>query len=282
MTLCIDRYFIQWVSVLSIKKFIFLLKLCWIVLGCGLNHSSFGDPFIAHCYGGFCPTSGLNDSQIVVRHLYASEITASSGKARWVGYQISAKTIGVASLLPRNWFSESLLSSQTKNIDLPPVTKVVVPYLSKEQDRDYRLTEAVTEKAELGRIAPFTSFAGTPYWNELNVFSNLADIPSNLRLGPWSRLDQAINERLAPFAPVFVVSGPMSQNDNGDHSYGFFKLVIHNGRYTVFIFEFDTWGHADYCAYVSGLKTLKVDTGLSFFGSGSELQVGLEDSLGCV
>ena len=148
MTRCIDRYFIQWVNVLFVKKLIFLLKSRCVTLGFGLSHFTFGDPFIAHCYGGFCPTCGLDDSQIVVRYLCALEITASSGKARWTGYQISEKKIGVASLLPRNWFSESLLGSQTKNIDLPPAAKLKVPELSEEQDRDYRRIEIITGKVE--------------------------------------------------------------------------------------------------------------------------------------
>ena len=171
---------------------------------------------------------------------------------------------------------------QTENIVLPSTTKVTGPDLSEEQDRDYRLTETIIENIELGRITPFTSFAGTPYWNELNIVSNLADIPSQLRLGPWSRLDQALNERLARFAPVFVVSGPIFQDANEKYSSGFFKLVIHNQRYTVFVFEFGTSGNADYCASVSSLEALKLDTGLSFLRSDSLLGGGLEDSLGCV
>lgn len=266
----------------SVRKYIFLLTFFSGGLGCGISQLSSGAPFIAHCYEGFCPVSEVDEPQVVVRHLYASEVVARSGRARWVGYQISAETIGVASLLPRNWFSESLLDVQTENIVLPSTTKVTGPDLSEEQDRDYRLTETIIEKTELGRITPFTSFAGTPYWNELNIVSNLADIPSQLRLGPWSRLDQALNERLARFAPVFVVSGPIFQDANEKYSSGFFKLVIHNQRYTVFVFEFGTSGHADYCASVSSLEALKLDTGLSFLRSDSLLEGGLEDSLGCV
>ena len=66
------------------------------------------------------------------------------------------------------------------------------------------------------------------------------------------------------------------------YSSGFFKVVIHNERYAVFVFEFGTSGHADYCASISSLEALKVDTGLSFFRSDSLLESGLEDSLGCV
>jgi endonuclease G len=265
-----------------VRKFVFLLNLFSGALGCSISQFSFGAPFIVHCYEGFCPVSGVDEPQFVVRHLYALEVATRSGRARWVGYQISAETIGVASLLPRKWFSEPLLDVQTENIILPSAIKATVPDLSDEQDRDYRLTETITEATELGRITPFTSFAGTPYWNELNILSNQADIPSTLRLGPWSRLDQALNERLAPFAPVFVVSGPIFQDVDKEYSSGFFKVVIHNERYAVFVFEFGTSGHADYCASVTSLEALKVDTGLSFFRSDSLLESGLEDSLGCV
>lgn len=81
---------------------------------------------------------------------------------------------------------------------------------------------------------------------------------------------------------MFVVSGPIFQDANEKYSSGFFKLVIHNQRYTVFVFEFGTSGHADYCASVSSLEALKLDTGLSFLRSDSLLEGGLEDSLGCV
>jgi hypothetical protein len=106
--------------VLFVKKLIFLLKSRCVTLGFGLSHFTFGDPFIAHCYGGFCPTCGLDDSQIVVRYLCALEITASSGKARWTGYQISEKKSVLLRYYPETDFLNLYLARRQKILTFLP------------------------------------------------------------------------------------------------------------------------------------------------------------------
>ena len=83
------------------------------------------------------------------------------------------------------------------------------PDLSDAQDRDYRVNEVVFTADGRGRLAPITSFADTPFWDELNNLSNMTTLPNDLRSGAWSRLEQAINELVAYKEELYVVSGPL-------------------------------------------------------------------------
>ena len=173
---------------------------------------------IAHCMAG-CPQSssqaGPASNEIVVRHLFAASINSENGLADWVAYRVLADSVGVASLLPRFWLEDSLLlsrSSLDRSTDNSP--RILQPELSEEENRSYGITEIIFSTEDQGRMAPMSSFAGTPYWADLNYISNLAPLPHDLRVGSWSRLDQAVNELAARIGEVFVVSGPLYSIQN--------------------------------------------------------------------
>ena len=232
---------------------------------------------IAHCLQQ-CPPTRDADGEIVVRHLYAAAIDPASGLAEWVAYRVMPGAIGVASLLPRFWQADGLLRS-----DLPDALRenegprVIQPDLSDAQDREYRVNEVLVNAEDRGRLAPMSSFAGTPYWEELNNLSNMAPLPPALRLGSWSRLEIALNELAAREGELHVVAGPLP----GD-SPAYFKVIAGAGGLTAFAFPRDLPRHADFCAQVTTLTSIEARIGHVLFPAGAPVTSDtLLAGLGC-
>ena len=190
----------------------------------------------------------------------------NAGLAEWVAYRVLPDSVGVASLLERWWQQDELLSTQNGLVDSDSGVDFVQPDLSDAQDRDYRLNEIRLTSEDRGRLAPMTSFAGTPYWDELNYLSNMAPIPQGLRAGSWSRLDQAVNALVASTGSLYVVSGPLyagsGLRSDLEPSH-FFKLVSNGEWVAAFRFPVSAPIHADYCAYTSSLEQIERESGLA-------------------
>jgi len=247
------------------------------------------EPIIAHCLNGSCPVWQGDDAadEIVVRQLFAAQIDSlGEGQLpRWVAYRIVGDGIGIASLLPREWAADTLLEgSLAQQLAANARTRLLQPDLTDSQDRDYRLTEVTLLAAEQERLAPMTSFSATPFWDELNLLSNRARLPSDLRQGPWSLLDQALNELAAQQAAdesgrseaIFVVSGPLQATEFEEE--GFFKIAVFNGRYAAFAFASSTESHRHYCAALTTVDEIENRTQLTVFKN-QQLTSGL--ALGC-
>lgn len=225
---------------------------------------------ISHCLEA-CPT-GDDDNEIVVRHLYASQINRSTGIVDWVAYRVLPDAIGVASLLPRYWKQDELFpDSRLLEVGLN-ISTIEQPDLHDAQDKDYRVNEFVLSSDNKGRLAPMTSFADTPYWDDLNYSSNMASLPSDLRLGAWSRLDQAINELSSTDGPIYVVSGPIYKTGEFDSvkryeepPESYFKVVATEKAYASFTFAVELPIHAEYCSQVETIDEIQKSSGLQIF-----------------
>lgn len=268
----IVRFFIQWASLLV------LLSLAPAV-GAQNVH-------IAHCMGA-CPESDSSvNNELVIRHLFAASISDENGLAEWVAYRVLADSVGVASLLPRYWLEDALLSSQLSLDQLTDDSpRILQPQLSEEEVRSYRVNEITFSSADQGRLVPMSSFAGTPYWSELNYVSNLAPLPNDLRIGSWSRLDQAVNELAARVGEVFVLSGPIyriqgslstSPDNQAVQPSAFFKLIATESSLAAFIFPQDLAQHARYCDQLGSLQLIEQETELTLF---PQRQVPFENDL---
>ena len=242
---------------------------------------------ISHCLEA-CPT-GDDDNEIVVRHLYASQINRSTGIVDWVAYRVLPDAIGVASLLPRYWKQDELFpDSRLLEVGLN-ISTIEQPDLHDAQDRDYRVNEFVLSSDNKGRLAPMTSFADTPYWDDLNYSSNMASLPSDLRLGAWSRLDQAINELSSTDGAIYVVSGPIYKTGEFDSvklyeepPESYFKVVATEKAYASFTFAVELPIHAEYCSQVETIDEIQKSSGLQIFPYiHSVLQPDLYGSLRC-
>ncbi|NKB32373.1 MAG: hypothetical protein GKR91_04675 [Pseudomonadales bacterium] len=227
---------------------------------------------ISHCMAG-CPQGSAVNNEIVVRHLYVAEINSDNGLADWVAYRVLRDSVGVASLLPRWWQQDELLpvaSVLETDLNQPLFNQ---PDLSDAQDRDYRVNEVVFTSEDRGRLTPMTSFADTPYWEELNNLSNMAPLPNDLRAGAWSRLEQAINELTASEEELFVVSGPLyevsgalsTRSNNGGFPVSYFKIVANESAYASFIFEGGLPIHAEYCDRIASIAEIQSASGLVIF-----------------
>ena len=274
---CISRFLIQWAS---------------LIVGLSLVGVCFAEQIhIAHCKDG-CPASFSDStsavqSEIITRHLYAASIS-SSGLADWVAYQVLPETVGVASLLPRYWRLDELSRvADALASEVSESTRIVQPDLSDSQDRDYRINEVTLLEEDRGRLVPMTSFAGTPYWDELNYLSNMTLLPTALRTGAWSRLDQAVNELAQVGASYHVISGPIYSNEQRDSSSIlvpelFFKVVAGSDGLAAFGFPANVEPQASFCDFSLSLADLSSASGLIFFpNSNNLLPEDLIADLGC-
>ena len=245
------------------------------VVVCIAASSSAQNIHISHCMGS-CPDSAATaNNEIVVRHLFAASINADNGVADWVAYRVVEAALGVASLLPRVWRVDKLLLTESPYLRLSENARVInQPDLSGRADQSYRINALIIDARNNGRLVPMSSFAGTPFWSDLNYLSNLAVLPTALREGSWSRLDQAINELVARSGELFVVSGPLyliqeplSARDGPELAQpsAYYKLVANRRSHLAFIFPSDLPQHAHYCDQLSTLLAVEQLSGLQLF-----------------
>lgn len=257
---CISKSFIRWASLLSL--------LVAATVSAQTVH-------IAHCMAGCPAVSGsmiADDSELIVRQLYIASISAGSGLADWQAYRVLADSVGVASLLPRVWFEDPLLSEAAKVAeDIDGLPQLVYSVSSDAEERTYQTSEITLLSEDQGRLVPMTSFAGTPYWSELNFLSNMSPLPFELRVGSWSRLDQAINGLAAEIGEVYVVSGPIygdspeKSDETSAIPSAYFKVISTPQSLSAFIFESDVRQHINFCDQLSTLDEVEAATGLTLF-----------------
>ena len=210
---------------------------------------------------------------MIVRHLYAASINVQSGLADWVAYRVLDDSVGVASLLARWWQQDDLLLATIR-----PQGSEADGVGFSQPDRPYRINEIVFDSEDRGRLTPLTSFANTPYWDELNNLSNMTPIPTALRTGGWARLEQSINELAAREGKLFVISGPLYEisaplstrvggrgaNSIAESPSAFFKIVATPTRYAAFLFDHDLPVTAPYCEQRSTIQSIEQRSGLNF------------------
>lgn len=261
-------------------KFIKLFLTPWVSLAFAGTPAQGQEVYISHCQSA-CPALSSPANEVLVRHLYAASLSMETGLAEWLAYRVLPGTVGVASLLPREWRTDELSQrAAPAGLTEGEGARLESIDLSEAQDREYRVINPRIDHGQLGRLAPMTSFAGTPYWEELNKMGNLALLPAALRQGSWSRLEQAINELAGRGEVMYVVAGPLT-SANGRVE-GFFKVVRRGDAEAVFSFASDLPPHADYCSQLGKLDELEDKLELSLFpGSLSPLTQSLAPELGC-
>jgi len=243
---------------------------------------------IAHCLRD-CPTGTSNSNEIIVRHLYAVSLNADSRLADWVSYRVLPGSIGVASLLPREWQADQLARNSVQLEEVSDAGDTLIqPSLGNQLESVYRISEFTLNAEDRGRLVPMTSFAATSYWSDLNLLSIMSLMKSDLRLESWARLDQAINEQVAQGGELTVIAGPVYELAGGRVSgevlpVAFFKVVANDqGRLAAFLFDQDLPVHAHHCDQLSDLATVQNRTGLQLFPAAEDWPTGsLADRLGC-
>ena len=259
---CIIRFLTPWVSFVALSQFS-------VMVHGQIVH-------VAHCMAD-CPSGAPPNNEVVVHQLYAASVNSDSGLADWVAYRILGESVGVASLLPRQWKQDQLLPDNASNepgdSQGPRLTQEAVITRS---DRSYRINQYIFDPDDRGRLAPMTSFASTPYWEELNNMTNMAPIPSQLRTGSWARLEQAVNELAGTDGELYVISGPLyeisepfslsTSGFDGQPS-AYFKVVATLEQHAAFIFSSELGLNARYCAQQTTLQRIEQLSGLKLFPS---------------
>lgn len=261
----ISKSFIRWVSIAGLLA----------VTLASLTQLRAQTVHIAHCMAG-CPENdggvSLDASELLVRQLFVASINSRTGLSDWQAYRVLADSVGVASLLPRVWYEDSLVSPNVASADVIDDDQQFVQALPIDvEERSYQLNEINILPEDQGRLVPMSSFAGTPYWSELNFLSNMAALPFELRTGSWSRLDQAINALANQTGEVFVVTGPILDDLGraGDdvliNPSAYFKVINTRSAMSAFIFSSDVQQHVNFCDQLSTREVVEERTGLGLF-----------------
>ena len=225
---------------------------------------------ITHCLMG-CPRGAPDENHLIIRPIYALSYNTHTKTADWVAYRVTAQTVGIASSLSRQPVSDDYVSETLTGSDF-----------------------AAAEGLNMDRAqyAPLVSFAGTPYWNDVNYLTNAVARSSNLSRGAWNGLDWAVRNLVNREGEVYVVTGPLFDPD-GDavtlpiatpHRVpdGFFKIVVSGEEAAAFRFEQDTSVGIHHCNLQSTVADLEAETGLDFFPERTRpLSENLYSSLGC-
>ena len=230
---------------------------------------------VVHCLAG-CPAGTPETNDLVVREIYALSNNEETKFADWVAYRVTRETIGTSDSLDRNWQNDDLLA--------PDATL---------EDDDYAGASAALG-TDRGHQAPLASFAGTRFWRETNVLSNITPQKSALNQGPWVRLETAVRDAAYALREVYVVTGPTfdpsqqaMQLPRADEPHsvptGYFKVVADStGRLTAFLFDQDVPRRMDYCEGIVTLDSVEEATGLDLFPREPNWPTGsLRASIGC-
>lgn len=243
---------------------------------------------IAHCLRD-CPSGTPESNEVIVRHLYAVSINAESRLADWVSYRVLPGSIGVASLLPREWQTDQLARNGVRLEDVGDSDGTLIqPNLGSQPESVYRISEFSVSAGNRGRLVPMTSFAATSYWSDLNLLSIMSLMRSDLRLESWSRLDQAINELVLREGELTIIAGPVygTAHETPSDEYlpvAFFKVIANSqGELAAFLFNQDLPAHASHCDQLSDLDAVQSRSGLKLFPAAENWPTAsLFDRLGC-
>jgi len=226
---------------------------------------------ISHCLMG-CPQGVAASNHLIVRPIYTLSYNSSHKAADWVAYRVSSDTVGIASSLSRDPLDESSGVATLSAQDFAGVDSL---------------------KMVRARYVPLVSFAGTPYWNEVNYLSNAVARSASLSQGAWYGLDWAVRNLVNREGELFVLTGPIYRQDgevltlptDTPHRVpdGFFKLIANgSGEFAAFRFDQDTSVGVHHCERRATLAQLQEETGLNFFPQrAGEPEATLYPALGC-
>ena len=231
-----------------------------------------GDIHISHCLKA-CPT-GTNDSNdLVVNSIFALSNNKETKFADWVAYRVTKSTIATTKDLNRGWQPDPQLED---NETLEP--------------KDYKGASAALN-IDRGHQAPLAAFAGTVFWRDTNVLSNITPQKKDLNQGPWQRLEGRVRDAAYKNGEVYVITGPLfegnmqplPQADEGHNiPSGYWKVIVSkkSSKGVGFIMGQDTARNRDECSLAATISEIESRSGLSLFPSVS-ITDGTKSLVGC-
>jgi endonuclease G, mitochondrial len=222
---------------------------------------------ISHCNGS-CPTGTSETNVTVITPIYALSNNQETKFADWVAYQVTPSTIGTSADHGRTWRADPQLENDET---LEP--------------GDYKgASNALT--IDRGHQAPLAAFSGTVYWRMTNYLSNITPQKKSLNQGPWMRLEARIRDAAYRLNGVYVVTGPLYENDMdtlplADETHkvpsGYWKVVVKNNNAVGFIMEQDIERSMGECNAVVTIEKIEQRSGLELFPNES-----LNDQVGSI
>jgi len=196
--------------------------------------------------------------------------------ADWVAYIVTAGSIGVAT-----------------NLSRLPLTDPYIPETLHPED--FETSDDRAGQLQLNYFAPLVSFAGTPFWQEINYLTNMVPRNSELNRGSWYGLEWAVRNLANRSDGIYVITGPiyddeisaLQQDAAGAGTFrvpsGFFKVIVDNeGRAAAFSFSQDLPFHIHHCEQLTSIAEVELLTGLDLFPELPQLPLGdLSENLGC-
>jgi endonuclease G, mitochondrial len=225
----------------------------------------------SHCFAG-CPEGNDPENRLIIRPIYTLSYNEQTKVADWAAYTVSVDSIGIASNLSRAPVPDNFLLDTLTLIDYATDSGATFLY---------------------GQLVPLLNFAGTPFWQDTNYFSNGIPISKSLNTGAWYGLDWSIRNLVNRVGQVFVIAGPIyfeqpqavKLDTNKTHQVpdAFFKVVIgENGDSSAFILNQQSPVHAHHCNLVSTLEEVEELTGLTLIpDSIKPVRNNLHAVLGC-
>ncbi|MFN3163212.1 MAG: DNA/RNA non-specific endonuclease [Pseudohongiellaceae bacterium] len=271
--------------------------LLWGLAVFGLSVTAHGQSVaVIHCQGE-CPAYQspvtAQQSRVVIHHLYAAGVNGRTSLPDWVAYRLTGNAVGVASLLPRTWQADRLVRfSPLEDIAQAGEEEVRLSEMIAENSSPYGGgAGALVKPEDRARLAPITSFANTPYWSELNNFSNMVPMPASLRLGPWLQLEQRLNRLVAGDRELYVLAGPLylinilslSPSSTDLEPAAYFKLVADETGIAAFMFPGDADRFSDVCTGRASLAEIQEMSDLNYFPGRRRIRESesLYKELGC-
>jgi len=227
---------------------------------------------IAHCVMG-CPLGSPATNDVIARPIYTLSFNHQTRVADWVTYVVTSGSIGVATNLSREPQRD--------------------PYINNTlRQEDYDNSIGVL-KLERNSFAPLVSFAGTPFWSDVNYLTNMVPRNPDLNRGSWYGLEWAVRNLANRTDSLYVITGPVFDLEKPQQSLvtevrhvvpsGFFKIVAtKGGQVAAFTFDQDLPFHVHHCEQLTTLENVERLTGLDLFPEVTGWPIGdLSPRLGC-
>ena len=245
-----------------------------LVAGTAGSPASGNEYLISHCLMG-CPEGAPASNHLLIRSIYALSYNINHKSADWVAYRVSAATVGIASSLSRQPLTDGYGLDTLTAADFAAVDEL-------------NMVRA--------QYVPLVSFAGTPYWSEVNFLSNAVARTASLSQGAWYGLDWAVRNLVNREGELYVLTGPIYKDGvealtlptATPHRVpdGFFKLIANReGEVAAFRFDQDTSVGVHHCERRAQVGELEQETGLRFFpqrpARAGQSSAGLFAALGC-
>ena len=240
----------------------------------GMQSASGETVRFAHCPAG-CPVGAPENNRVIARSLYTLSYNLDTKVADWVAYIVTPGSIGVATNLSRQPLND------------PYIAETLVP-------EDFQSAEE-GERLVLNYFAPLVSFAGTPFWEEVNYLTNMVPRNSELNRGSWYGLEWAVRNLANRTEGLYVLAGPVYDAEFAASELtlvtdtlhrvptGFYKVIVDTeGRASAFTFPQDLPFHIHHCDRLSSVEEVERLSGLDLFPERPQLPLGdLSESLGC-